>query len=139
MYDTTDQPAPGRRLTGCPWPTGIHRFVLGVCTRCGTDDLNPQASRGGFTDQDDQPITYVPTEAADQADAMVWSPPTEADVLADRIRDALQAVREAAYLNGRCMSPEASDEALARADHARHVADEATAAAWSAFYAAVAK
>lgn len=71
MNDTTHRPEAARRLTGCPWPTGIHRFVLGVCSRCGTDDLNPVANRGGFTDADDQPIPFVPTPEATMADAMV--------------------------------------------------------------------
>lgn len=69
MTDTTTRPESSRRLTGCPWPTGIHRFVLGVCTRCGTDDLNPVSNRGGFTDADDLPIPYTPTDEAEWADA----------------------------------------------------------------------
>lgn len=147
MNDTTHRPEAGRRLTGCPWPTGIHRFILGTCTRCGTDDLNPVSNRGGFTDQDDQPVPYVPTEAAALADAMEVVFPegpsdnsaNSADVLADAIRDALQAVRESGYLLGRTMSPTATAEDLGKSEHARQVADDATVALWRSFYAAVAR
>jgi hypothetical protein len=95
MNDTTDRPEAARRLTGCPWPTGIHRFVLGVCSRCGTDDLNPLVSRGGFTDQDDQPIPYVPTEAAALADAMRWTPEELEDLASGRVPSLVSMLDEA--------------------------------------------
>lgn len=63
---TTGPVAP--TLTGCPWPSGIHRFVLGACTRCGQEDPNPphgiRRLPDGFTEDladSDAPVPYVPT------------------------------------------------------------------------------
>lgn len=98
MNDTTTTEG-ARRLTGCPWPTGIHRYVLGTCSRCGQEDPNPPSNPGGFTSADDEPIPYVPTEAADTAEAMHVKYGQEVDALLRSldVRDALEAVREYAH------------------------------------------